>query len=224
MPDDSHHTMAPAAPHTEALTTHFVPAPAGGRRLMVVLHGLGDSLEGFTVLPHLLGLPSLNYLLVNAPDPYVIGYAWYDIERPEPGVLRSRARLQRLLANLAAQGWAPADTVLFGFSQGCLMALDVALRHPEPFAGIVGVSGYLFAPERLEAELHPRAREQAVLMTHGTHDELLPVERTRAQAQSLQRMGVAVAWHEFPKAHTLDPAEELPLIRRWVADRWPDAP
>lgn len=213
---------APATPPPEitALEARFVPAPEPSRRLAVVLHGLGDSMAGFFWMPQMLALPRLNYLLVNAPHPYFIGYAWYDIENPEPGVLHGRERLRALFGELAAQGWPSAETLLFGFSQGCLMALDFALRWPEPLAGIVGVSGYAFAPERLEAELHPRAREQAWLMTHGTHDELLPIGRTRSHVQHLQALGIPVEWHEYPKAHTIDPEAELPLIRDWIAARW----
>jgi phospholipase/carboxylesterase len=215
----------PAGPPTlTALQSRFVPAAQPSRRLMVVLHGLGDSLLGFTWMPPMLRLPWLNYLLVNAPHPYFIGFAWYDIEDPEPGVLQGRGLLRRLFAELGAQGWPAADTVLFGFSQGCLMSLDFALRYEGALAGIVGVSGYAFGLERLPAELHPRAREQAWLVTHGTDDELLPIARTRAQMEQLRALGVPIEWHEFPKAHTIDPERELPLIRGWIAARWPAEP
>jgi phospholipase/carboxylesterase len=209
-----------AEPTLTALDARFIPAAQPSSRLLVALHGLGDSMAGFFWMPQLLGLPWLNYLLINAPHPYYIGYAWYDLDDPEPGVLEGRARLRRLFAELAAQGWAPQDTVLFGFSQGCLMALDFALRCPERLAGIVGVSGYAFAPERLPAELHPRAREQAWLVTHGSYDELLPIARTRAQMEQLRALGVPIQWYEFPKAHTIDPQDELPLLRDWIAARW----
>ena len=53
------------------LTTELMPAAQrDSRRLMVVLHGLGDSMEGYRWLPSALRLPWLNYLLVNAPDEY----------------------------------------------------------------------------------------------------------------------------------------------------------
>ena len=54
------------------LDTEFIPAVQKSSRLMVVLHGLGDSVAGFRWLPEALGLPWMNYLLVNAPDDYVV--------------------------------------------------------------------------------------------------------------------------------------------------------
>ena len=64
------------------LDTEFIQARQdAGPRLMIVLHGLGDSMEGYRWLPEAMQLPWLNYLLVNAPDPYYGGFAWYDIGR-----------------------------------------------------------------------------------------------------------------------------------------------
>jgi phospholipase/carboxylesterase len=207
-------------PAITALTTRFVPAQEDSTRLMIVLHGLGDSLEGFEFLPPLLDLPWLNTLLVNAPNPYFTGYAWYDIEQPEPGILASRERLRALFAELDAAGSPSRERLLLGFSQGCLMSIDLALRYGQPLAGIVGISGYAAFLDRLEAEMNPQARRQAWLITHGTEDELLPIVRTRAQMERLKAAGIPIEWHEFAKGHTLDPYRELPLIRSWVAARW----
>lgn len=100
-------------------------------KVCVVLHGLGDSLGGYTWFPGELRVDDLSFLLVNAPDPYYGGFSWYDfLEDPEPGVLRSRALLLQLLDELVAQGVQSRDIYLFGFSQGCLMSVDVGLRAP----------------------------------------------------------------------------------------------
>ena len=81
-------------------------------------------------------LPWLNYLLVNAPDDYYGGFSWYDITgNHAPGVLRSRKLLFDLLDDLRARGYPTEQTTLGGFSQGCLMAIDVALRYPHRLAG-----------------------------------------------------------------------------------------
>ncbi len=209
------------APRVSGIEHLFVPAREPSSRLAIVLHGLGDSLEGFRFLPDLFGLPRLNYLLLNAPEPYYIGYAWFDLEDPAPGILAGRALLRGLFAELVEQGWPSRDLLLFGFSQGCLMSIDFGLRYEHPLAGIVGISGYAAFLDRLDAELHPQALRQAWLITHGDEDELLPIARTRGQIERLKAAGVPVEWHEFSKGHTLDPDLELPLIREWIAARWP---
>jgi len=203
------------------LHSELIPAAENSRRLMVMLHGLGDSIEGYRWMPEALDLPWLNYLLVNAPDEYYGGYSWFDLENVASGVQRSRKQLFELLDDLRAKGF-PAEQITFGgFSQGSLMAIEVGLRHPHRFAGVVGISGWVCEPEKLVKELSPVAREQRLLMTHGTSDPLVPIEKVRRQVPLLKAAGLSVEWHEFEKAHTIAGGEEIAVIRNFVRAGYP---
>src|SRR5215831_19165751 len=143
------------------LHTELIPSSHKSRRLLIMLHGLGDSIAGYRWLPSALNLPWLNYLLINAPDEYYGGYSWYDfIGDIIPGVTRSRKLLVELVDAQRAKGFPTEKTVLGGFSQGCLMSLEVGLRYPHRFAGIVGISGYVCEPDVLVQDLSPLARQQ----------------------------------------------------------------
>ncbi len=205
------------------LTTELIPAAQrDSRRLMVVLHGLGDSMEGYRWLPSALRLPWLNYLLVNAPDEYYGGYSWYDFAHdPAPGVKRSRKLLTDLLDRQRAAGFATEQTLLFGFSQGCLMTIDVGLRYPHAFAGLLGISGYVFEPEQSLKELSPVAAQQRFLITHGTDDPIIPFAEVREQINLLKAEGLHIEWHEFVKAHTIAGEDELEVIRNFVVASFP---
>jgi phospholipase/carboxylesterase len=184
---------------------------------MVMLHGLGDSIEGYRWMPEALNLPWLNYLLVNAPDEYYGGYSWYDFAGDSvPGVKHSRGLLLELLQAQHAKGFPAAQMVLGGFSQGCLMSIDVGLRYPQRLAGIVGISGYVCEPDALLAELSPVAAEQRVLFTHGTMDPMIPHALVRKQVDHLKSAGLHIEWHEFPKGHTIAGEPELRVIRDFI--------
>ncbi len=199
------------------LDTEFISAPTDSRRLMVVLHGLGDSAAGFRWLPGALELPWMNYLLVNAPDPYYGGYAWYDFAgNMAPGVRRSRRLISELLDAQRARGFSTEETVLSGFSQGCLMTIDAGLHYPHRFAGLVGISGYVFEPEKSAAELSPVARQQRFLVTHGFQDPIVPFLETRKQINLLKTAGLNISWHEFVKAHNIAGEAELAVIRDFI--------
>ncbi len=200
------------------LHTELIPAQqADSRRLLVALHGLGDSLEGYRWLPEALGLPWLNCLLVNAPDEYYGGFSWYDFAvDPAPGVQRSRKLLFELLNEQAERVFPTEQTVLFGFSQGGLMAVDVGARYPRRLAGLVSISGYVHEPEQLLAELSPVARQQRFLVTHGTDDTLIPFAEVREQIHLLKAEGLRIEWHEFAKDHTIAGEEELAVIRDFI--------
>ncbi|RZA05621.1 MAG: hypothetical protein EOP11_12395, partial [Proteobacteria bacterium] len=165
--------------NTSGLKSLYLPSRIPGPdRLLVVLHGLGDSLEGFKFLPEVLQIPGLNYLLINAPDPYFTGYSWYEINAAmqvmESGVVRSRGLLFQLIKEIKHHGFPPEHVGVLGFSQGCLMALDLACRFPEKLGAFVGISGYASHLAEYPEKLSPAARSQTILVTHGTEDELLP--------------------------------------------------
>ncbi|MGO8766417.1 MAG: alpha/beta hydrolase [Limisphaerales bacterium] len=199
------------------MRSELIPAAEeGSRRLMIMLHGLGDSIEGYRWLPDALQLPWLNYLLVNAPDEYFGGYSWFDYPHDlKPGVLRSRQLLLDLLDSLR-RDFPPEQITFGGFSQGCLMAIDVGLRYPHRLAGLVGISGWVFEIENLLKEISPVARRQRLLLTHGQFDPLIPFAEVREQARQLKAAGFDILWREFPKDHSIYGEPEIAAVREFV--------
>jgi len=200
------------------LHSEFIPAKEkDSRRIFVVLHGLGDSIEGWRWLPSALDLPWMNYLLVNAPDEYYGGWSWFEYPgNIAPGIHRSRKMLFDLLDGLREKGFAAEQITLGGFSQGCLMSIETGLHYPHRLAGIVGISGWVFDIDALVRELTPVARQQRLLITHGYFDPLLPFEEAQKQVRQLKQAGLNVEWHEFPKEHTIYGADEVAVIRDFV--------
>ena len=200
------------------LETVWIPAQnQQPERILVALHGLGDSPEGYRWLPDALQLPWLNYVLVQAPDSYYGGFSWYDLYGdPGPGILRSRKMLFELFADLEGKKILSENITLLGFSQGCLMSIEMAARYPRRLAGVVGISGYSHEPEKLVRELAPAAARQRILITHGSADPLIPIERVRSQIEVLRGHGLQIDWREFVKAHTIAGDEEVEVIRDFV--------
>ena len=207
------------------LHSEFIPAAEkDSRRLLVLLHGLGDSLDGWRWLPEALKLPSLNYLLVNAPDEYYGGYSWFDYPGDiAPGIHRSRKMLFELLDDLRAKNF-PADQItLAGFSQGSLMTIETGLHYPHRLAGLVGISGWVYEIDNLIRDLTPVARSQRLLATHGHFDPIIPFAGVREQIQKLKAAGLNVQWNEFPKEHTVYGEPELAVIREFIRAGYPVA-
>jgi len=212
-------------PVISALKTEFIPATditndpqSPTKKLMIVLHGLGDSSEGYKWLPSEMRRSDISYLLLNAPDAYYMGYSWFDIPGDAtPGILRSREYLFRTVQELEAQGWKNENIALFGFSQGCLMVLDLALRYPKKFAAVIGISGYAAFLEEYPQAFSSCAKEQKILITHGSEDPMLPLHFTKPQMQKLQSLGLQLEWKEYKKEHTIDPEKEMSDIRAFLS-------
>lgn len=177
-----------------------------GRSMVVFLHGYGA--DGADLLgladplaPH---LPDTVFVAPDAPDPCrgnPYGFQWFPIPwldgspqaEAEAGIARSAAALDAFLdARLAEEGLTPAALALVGFSQGTMMALQVAPRRAEPVAGIVGFSGRLLAPERLAAEMRVTP---PVLLIHGDADEMVPFPALAEAADGLAGAGFEVYTH-----------------------------
>jgi phospholipase/carboxylesterase len=121
-------------------------------------------------------------------------------EIPE-GLETSRGHVVRLVDEVRAR-WPGQRLVLGGFSQGAMLALDVALQLPQPPDALLLMSGTLIA----EAEWAPRFAKLAgvpVVMSHGRGDPLLPFAIAELLRDRLGGAGALVDWHPFDGGHEI---------------------
>ncbi|MHA3914775.1 alpha/beta hydrolase [Halovulum sp. GXIMD14793] len=182
-------------------------APTSGtaKTMVILLHGYGadgNDLIGLAdpLAPH---MPDTVFLAPNAPERCInnpMGYQWFPIpwldgsteEQAMQGMAASIDLLNAYLDTAAQEEGVAADqTVLIGFSQGTMMSLHVGLRRAQAFAGIIGFSGRLLAPERLsEITVKP-----PVLLIHGDQDEMVPPSSMPDAADALTGAGLEVMTH-----------------------------
>lgn len=185
-----------------------------------MLHGQGGSAEDFRTLQSDLGIDGLHYLLLNGSATYYNGFRWFNWDGdPRADVVRSRALLADVFSATEQAGYAPAHTFLLGFSQGCLMVLEFGARHHRAFAGYIGISGFVLDPPALLQNLNGAVNVGNWLVTHGTQDEVVPIEKTRAQIQTLIKGGFKIDYREYSEGHDIDRQRELPEIREWMRTR-----
>jgi phospholipase/carboxylesterase len=188
---------------------------------LVGLAGMIDAPPGTTFLfpeaPH-----ALSDLLGGETSIYGGARAWWmiDVARLEratrlgelrdpssevpEGLAAARAAFIAMLDALAEQGTPASRTVIGGFSQGSMMATDVALRDARPLAGLVVLSGTLLA----EKEWIPRMTSRAglpVFQSHGTVDPILPYAIAERLRRELDGAGAAVTFRSFEGGHGIPP-------------------
>jgi phospholipase/carboxylesterase len=175
---------------------------AGGtpEQLIILLHGVGaDGRDLLEVAPHWgQVLPNALFVAPNAPYRYdqgLSGYQWFSSgERVESKVLNGVQSVAPFVhrfidSELAAASLSAAELALVGFSQGTMMSLYVALRRPEPVAGVLGYSGRLIGPDLLVDEIQCRP---PVFLSHGGMDPLLPIQCMEAAEEALTAVEVPV--------------------------------
>lgn len=174
--------------------------------LVILVHGYGSNGDDLIGLAEMIqpALPRTAFVAPNAPSrmPHIAAaYQWWPIEtftmaERTAGAAAAAPLLEAFIASeLDKAGLASDRLVLVGFSQGTMMSLHVGLRRPQAVAGIVGISGMLVAPERLEADILSRP---PVLLIHGTADDVVPFRSMDLAETALSAAGVPVETHVSP--------------------------
>lgn len=190
--------------------------PCNGKtptRLLVMLHGWGANSDDLTGLVNLLDLPEYQFLFPNAPFPHFQipgGRSWYALETEKrEGLTESRELLRAWLRSLPEQTQIPLErTVLFGFSQGGAMTLDVGFELP--FVGLCSFSGYFHALPKIEQISPP------TLIVHGERDPVVPVQAARQVKEALTKYGVPIEYREFAMAHEIN-SPALLVLQEFIA-------
>jgi phospholipase/carboxylesterase len=204
------------------------------KAVVIWLHGLGDSGNGFAPIVPELKLPeelAIRFIFPHAPvRPVTINNgmkmrAWYDItsldfnnRADSKGVLESAAMVEQLIESEIAKG-IPADKiVLAGFSQGGVIALHLGTRIARKLAGIMSLSSYMSEPEKLINEAHDANKSTAIFVAHGQQDDVVPLIMGNAARQVLESNHYPVEWHEYPMQHNVC-VQELKDISAWLQRR-----
>ncbi len=206
------------------LVHNIVGTPQAARVLLLV-HGLGaDERDLGGLLPYLDPEGRFLTVLPRGPVASPPGFAWYGpASGPPEGattdatLLSSLQELDDLLDQVCEEhGKDRGEAVVGGFSQGGALALALGLRasdRPHP-AAVLAMSTYLPEVDGLTYDWEAAA-SIPVLLEHGTEDPLLPIERGRAAAQTLEEHGAPVTYHEYPMAHEVS-VESVQQAHEWL--------
>ena len=194
--------------------------------LLILLHGYGaneDDLAGLA--PHLD--PRLLLVCPRAPLTLQPGsYVWFNLGFDADGISFDAAEVQRALIQVtefvaAAASYYQADParlVLGGFSQGAIVSAALLQTAPELLAGVALLSGRVPHAELAGRAPDAALRGKPVLIQHGVHDQVLPVEGARAGRALLEPLGVALTYREYPMGHEIS-AQSLSDFAAWLAAR-----
>jgi phospholipase/carboxylesterase len=198
---------------------------------IIWMHGLGADGNDFVPIVRELdldGLPGIRFIFPHAKTmPVTInnGYvmrSWYDItgleldrREDENGLRASQKDVEAFIEREKARGIPASRILLAGFSQGCAMTIQTGLRHPEPLAGLLCLSGYVPLSAKLATERTAASKATPIFMAHGRYDNVVPFNRAEASRDLLVSLGYQLEWHEYAMQHTLC-LEEVQHISAWL--------
>lgn len=182
--------------------------------LLLLLHGYGSNeADLFSFASE---LPD-EYYIISARAPYDLqygSYAWYAINFDADQNKFSdfeQAKVSRdLIATFIDEliKTYPIDVkniTLVGFSQGSILSYAVALSHPEKVKNVIALSGYISEPIFEENYKNNDFSNLSVFASHGTVDQVIPVEWARKTKPFLDDLGIESTYKEYPVGHGVAP-------------------
>ena len=178
--------------------------------LLLLLHGYGSNEAD--LFSFAAELPEDHYV-ISARAPYDMqygSYAWYAINfdadqnkfSDNEQAKISRDLIVKFIAELVQKYAIDANNIsLIGFSQGAILSYAVALSYPEKIKNIVAMSGYLNLEIVAEDYLKNNFSNLKIFASHGTVDQVIPVEWARKTPVILGNLGIAVTYKEYPIGH-----------------------
>jgi phospholipase/carboxylesterase len=217
---------ADAAPLTVVLM-HGYGAPGDD---LVGIGGAIDAPAGTTFLfpeaPMALGDAAMMSLLGDARAWWQIDIGRYQraimqgtldqlVDEVPDGMKEAREQLVAMLDAYERETSTPKERiVLGGFSQGSMLATDVALRTKRPLAGLVVLSGTLLAAHEW-LPLMANRKELHVFQSHGTQDPSLPFPVAERLRHALEEAGMRVSFTQFKGGHGIPP-EVMRDLGTWL--------
>lgn len=197
--------------------------------VVILCHGFGAS--GSDLIPCAAEiiefdqqLGEVAYVFPAAPLQLEPGYdarAWWmiDVENLQELMMQGKTRdmkdaspvelpqcrslIEELIDWCQKQYNLPASQVVVGgFSQGAMLATDVAINHPQRLGGLIIWSGALMA----QSQWQPSAAKQqklSIVQSHGSVDPILSIEGARDLHQMLKQAGHDASFQEFYGPHTV---------------------
>ena len=194
--------------------------------LLLLLHGYGSNEED--LFSFATELPD-EYYIVSARAPYNMqygAYAWYAINFDADENKFSDHEQAKISRDLIAQfideliQTYPIDSkniTLVGFSQGSILSYAIALSHPDKVQRVVALSGYVSEPILEENYLRNDLSKLKIFHSHGTVDQVIPVEWARKTKPFLEKLGINSTYKEYPVGHGVAP-QNFYDFKNWLLE------
>jgi phospholipase/carboxylesterase len=193
--------------------------------LLLLLHGYGSNKEDLFSFAE--ELPD-DLLIVSAQAPLSIGnggYAWYsinfdDINGKFSDLKEAKQSIDEI-ANFIEEikikyNTNPDKTFLLGFSQGAILSYSLSFFHPNKIQHILALSGYInteLLPGNISSEI-----KTDYYCSHGSVDQVLPVEWARNSKPFLNNLGFQNEYSEYNVGHGVAP-QNFYSFKKWIEAR-----
>ena len=191
---------------------------------IILLHGYGGNGEDISMLSlnWKRYMPNTIFICPNGHEPCSInpkGYQWFDLNTDNLDYileqsLKAERKLNKFLEEVKNEYKLENNKIcLSGFSQGCMMSINVGLTSNEKFNCIVGFSGKLINPDNLKAR---KKNSTSTILIHGELDDIVSPTHLLEAKDFLIRNNVNVETHLIKNCSHSIPIEASSIALNYI--------
>jgi len=167
------------------LRTKIIEPLSGNKpkNAIILLHGYGGDGNDISVLANYWKrfLPNTIFFCPNGPEKCSVNpsrYQWFDLSKDDNNyiikeTLKAEYKINQFLNEIKNEYSLDSKNIsLSGFSQGCMIGLNVALKLEEKINCLVGFSGRIINKSNLIDKIKSRPN---IFLLHGDKDVVVPV-------------------------------------------------
>lgn len=203
------------------------PAQKTGKRapLLIFLHGYGSN-EG-DLFDIAKGLDQ-RFMFISLRAPNALkdgGYGWFELERipDQPfkynysDAKNSRVKILSFISNACKTYKLDSNNVfVMGFSQGAIMAYDLALAAPKKIKGVLALSGKMMDESKKLNTDWAKAAKTKYFIAHGNADNVIKISEADSAVSFLKSKKIKdVKFNNYEMIHTIN-GKELNDIKTWL--------
>ena len=151
------------------------------KQIVVLCHGYGGDGKDISSLAinWQRFLPEAIFLCPNAPETCTLnpqGYQWFDLDSDKEEIILEKSiiaevKLSKFLDQALEEFQLPPNNLaLVGFSQGCMMGIQVGLKKKEEIKCIIGYSGKIINQKHLSNNINSKPK---IFLMHGADDTIV---------------------------------------------------
>lgn len=152
------------------------------KNAVILLHGYGGDGKDISMLT-LNWKRFLNNTIFLCPDAHEIckinpsGFQWFDLSNEDQNyILNESKKAEKIIKSYIEEVKLEfklnnSQICISGFSQGCMLSINVGLTSEESFNSIVGFSGKIIDKNDLSLRIKSKTK---ILMIHGDSDTIVP--------------------------------------------------
>ena len=171
--------------------------------IVILMHGIGA--DAFDLLPLAkhwsLVLKKTKFYSIHAPFQYTLapfGKQWFDLQdRDQTRILKEIDLVKPILISflkkkLKQNNLNFKDLILVGFSQGTMVALNLALTMEEKIKGVLGYSGGIILSKSGKIKISSKPK---ICLIHGNDDEIVPKKMMEKSKTILEEKNILTETH-----------------------------